>query len=61
MEVSDLTVLHVEPLCQECGTASNEPKIAFACATCGKHLDAVDLLGGTGLAYYHAKRVEEDA
>ncbi|MHA2191853.1 MAG: TackOD1 domain-containing metal-binding protein [Candidatus Thorarchaeota archaeon] len=55
MEVSDLNVLHVEPLCQECGTASNEPKIAFACATCGKHLDAVDLLGGTGLAYYHTK------
>ncbi|MFW9862417.1 MAG: hypothetical protein ACFFEX_13310 [Candidatus Thorarchaeota archaeon] len=61
MEVSDLNVLHVEPLCQDCGTASNEPKIAFACATCGKNLDAVDLLGGTGLAYYHAKRNEEDA
>jgi hypothetical protein len=55
MEVSDLNVLHVEPLCQECGTASNEPRIAFACSTCGKHLDAVDLLGGTGLAYYHSK------
>ncbi|MFX0055490.1 MAG: hypothetical protein ACFFAX_00135 [Promethearchaeota archaeon] len=61
MEVSDLNVLHVEPLCQDCGTASNEPRIAFACATCGKNLDAVDLLGGTGLAYYHAKRAEEDA
>jgi hypothetical protein len=58
MEVSDLNVLHVEPLCQDCGTASNEPRIAFACATCGKSLDAVDLLGGTGLAYYHAKRTE---
>jgi len=54
-EVSDLNVLDVEPLCQDCGTASNQPKIAFACATCGKQLDGVDLLGGTGLAYYHSK------
>ncbi|MFW9847341.1 MAG: hypothetical protein ACFFD6_11370 [Candidatus Thorarchaeota archaeon] len=55
MEVSDLNVLEVEPLCQECGTASNKPKIAFTCATCGKQLEGADLLGGTGLAYYHHK------
>ncbi|MHA2140725.1 MAG: TackOD1 domain-containing metal-binding protein [Candidatus Thorarchaeota archaeon] len=60
MEVSDLNVLDVEPVCEECGTASNEPKIAFACASCGKHLDGVDLLSGTGLAYYHAKQGDKE-
>ncbi|MFX1265256.1 MAG: hypothetical protein ACFFH0_07735 [Promethearchaeota archaeon] len=55
MKVSDLNVLDVEPVCEECGTASNQPKILFACATCGSELEGADLLGGTGLAYYHSK------
>ncbi|MHA2433023.1 MAG: TackOD1 domain-containing metal-binding protein [Candidatus Thorarchaeota archaeon] len=58
MKVSDLTVLDVEPVCEECGTASNQPKILFACATCGSELEGADLLGGTGLAYYHSKSAD---
>lgn len=52
VKVADLAILDVEPLCNQCGTASNDPKIVFRCATCGKHLQGADLLAGTGLAYY---------
>jgi len=52
VKVGDLPVLDVEPLCNQCGTASNDPKIVFRCATCSKHLRGADLLAGTGLAYY---------
>ena len=52
VKVGDLPVINVEPLCNQCGTASNDPKIVFRCATCTKHLRGADLLAGTGLAYY---------
>lgn len=52
VKVSELSVIDVEPLCNKCGTASNDPKIVFKCATCGKQLKGADLLSGTGLAYY---------
>lgn len=52
VKVSELSVIDVEPLCGKCGTASNDPKIVFKCATCGKQLQGADLLAGTGLAYY---------
>ncbi|MHA2235857.1 MAG: TackOD1 domain-containing metal-binding protein, partial [Candidatus Thorarchaeota archaeon] len=52
VKVGDLAVINVEPLCNHCGTASNDPKIVFRCATCSKHLRGADLLAGTGLAYY---------
>jgi hypothetical protein len=52
VKVSELSVIDVEPICNKCGTASNDPKIVFRCATCGKQLKGADLLSGTGLAYY---------
>ncbi|MBN2228468.1 MAG: hypothetical protein JW779_02670 [Candidatus Thorarchaeota archaeon] len=52
VKVNELAVIDVEPLCNACGTASNDPKIVFRCATCGKQLKGADLLSGTGLAYY---------
>lgn len=52
IKVGELAILDVEPLCNRCGTASNDPRIVFRCATCGKHLRGADLLSGTGLAYY---------
>lgn len=52
IKVGELAILDVEPLCNKCGTASNDPRIVFRCATCGKHLRGADLLAGTGLAYY---------
>ncbi|MHA1964267.1 MAG: TackOD1 domain-containing metal-binding protein [Candidatus Thorarchaeota archaeon] len=52
VKVGELPILDVEPLCNKCGTASNDPKIVFRCATCSKHLRGADLLAGTGLAYY---------
>jgi hypothetical protein len=52
VKISKLSVIDVEPLCNKCGTASNDPKIVFKCATCGKQLKGADLLSGTGLAYY---------
>ena len=52
VKVGELAILDVEPLCNKCGTASNDPKIVFRCATCSKHLRGADLLAGTGLAYY---------
>ncbi len=52
VKVNELAIIDVEPLCNECGTASNDPKIVFNCATCGKRLKGADLLSGTGLAYY---------
>ncbi|NHJ14983.1 MAG: hypothetical protein EAX95_14980 [Candidatus Thorarchaeota archaeon] len=56
MLVSDLTVIDVEPLCSKCGTATNEPKIVFACAQCGTPLKGADLLSGTGLGYYPKRK-----
>jgi len=52
VKVSELSVIDVEPLCNRCGTASNDPRIIIKCATCGKQLKVADLLSGTGLAYY---------
>ena len=52
VKVGELAVIDVEPLCNQCGTASNDPRIVFRCAGCGKHLRGADLLAGTGLAYY---------
>ncbi|MHA2205203.1 MAG: TackOD1 domain-containing metal-binding protein [Candidatus Thorarchaeota archaeon] len=52
VKVADLSVVTVEPLCNACGTASNDPKIVLTCAVCDKQLQAADLLAGTGLAYY---------
>jgi hypothetical protein len=52
VKVGEIAVIDVEPLCNKCGTASNDPKIIFRCATCTKHLRGADLLAGTGLAYY---------
>lgn len=52
VKVNDLAVIDVEPLCNKCGTASNDPKIVFRCATCGKQLKGADLLAGTGLSYH---------
>ncbi|MFW9838206.1 MAG: hypothetical protein ACFFE7_11855 [Candidatus Thorarchaeota archaeon] len=52
VKVGELAILDVEPLCNNCGTASSDPRIVFRCATCGKHLRGADLLAGTGLAYY---------
>jgi hypothetical protein len=51
MRVSDLAVLDVEILCQECGRASPDPRIALTCTVCGRRLGNVDILGGTGLSY----------
>ncbi|MFW9964617.1 MAG: hypothetical protein ACFFCX_13695 [Candidatus Sifarchaeia archaeon] len=55
VKVGELAILDVEPLCNNCGTASNDPKIVFRCASCGKQLKGPDLLAGTGLAYYPKK------
>ncbi|MGY5863571.1 MAG: hypothetical protein RTV41_03145 [Candidatus Thorarchaeota archaeon] len=52
VKVGEIAVIDVEPLCNKCGTASNDPKIVFRCASCSKHLRGADLLAGTGLAYY---------
>ena len=57
VKVSELAVIDVEPLCNKCGTASNDPKISFKCASCGKQLKGADLLAGTGLAYYFKDQV----
>ncbi|MBD3407175.1 MAG: hypothetical protein GF411_13735 [Candidatus Lokiarchaeota archaeon] len=51
VKVSELSVIDVESLCNECGAASADPKIVFFCALCEKRLKITDLLGGTGLAY----------
>jgi len=56
MKVAELTVIDVEPLCNECGTATNEPRIVFTCANCGTRLKGADLLSGTGLGYYPKRR-----
>ncbi|MFX1369951.1 MAG: hypothetical protein ACFFAY_15255 [Promethearchaeota archaeon] len=55
MKVAELAVIDVEPLCSDCGTATNEPKIVFTCATCNTSLKGADLLSGTGLGYYPKK------
>lgn len=55
VEVADLTVTSVEPLCNSCGTATDEPKISLTCQDCSHQLKPIDLLGGTGLAYYPRK------
>ena len=52
VKVADLNAIDVDPLCNDCGTASDEPKIVLTCAVCGKRFKGADLLGGTGLAYY---------
>ncbi|MDF1539660.1 MAG: hypothetical protein P1Q69_12240 [Candidatus Thorarchaeota archaeon] len=51
VKVAGLSVLEVEPLCNSCGTASENPKVVLTCSTCDKQLKGADLLAGTGLAY----------
>jgi hypothetical protein len=51
VKVSELAVVDVEPLCNQCGTATVDPKIVLTCAICEKQLKGADLLAGTGLAY----------
>ncbi len=51
VRVSDLSVVDVEPLCNSCGTATDNPKIVLTCAVCDKQLKSADLLAGTGLAF----------
>lgn len=51
VKVSELAVIEVEILCNDCGEASSDPKIVLNCALCQKQLKGADLLGGTGLAY----------
>ncbi|GAI79490.1 unnamed protein product, partial [marine sediment metagenome] len=58
VEVADLTVTTVETLCNACGTATDDPKITLTCQDCGHHMKPIDLLGGTGLAYYPKKKDE---
>ena len=55
VKVSELAVMDVEPLCNECGTASSDPRIVLTCAVCNKQLKGADLLAGTGLAYVPLK------
>ncbi len=60
LDVSDLDVSEVELLCMACHSASNQPRIKPECAVCGKELEPIDLLGGTGLAYYPFKTKKDD-
>ncbi|MFO7836548.1 MAG: hypothetical protein R6V83_07835 [Candidatus Thorarchaeota archaeon] len=57
--LSKLQVLEVEPLCNECGKVTNEPKIDFKCVTCGKEFQIIDLMGGTTVAYHLSDRIKE--
>ena len=52
VEIADLTVTSVEVLCNACGTATDDPKITLTCRDCSHHFKPIDLLAGTGLAYY---------
>ncbi|TFG11534.1 hypothetical protein EU537_12105 [Candidatus Thorarchaeota archaeon] len=60
VNVSELAVSDVELLCMACHSASDEPRIKADCAVCGNELKPIDLLGGTGLAYYPFKTKNED-
>ena len=60
VKVSELSVIDVEPLCNSCGTATDDPKIVLTCAVCSKQLLGADLLAGTGLAYVPFKTKESD-
>ncbi|TFG09408.1 hypothetical protein EU538_05150 [Candidatus Thorarchaeota archaeon] len=60
IDVASLNVLDVELLCNSCSTASADPKIVLDCAACGARLDKVDILGGTGLAYYTKMKLNEE-
>jgi hypothetical protein len=60
VKVGRLSVLGVEPLCNDCGTATNDPKIVLTCAVCSKRMDGADLLGGIGLAYYAKNSEAQD-
>ncbi|MBN2230460.1 MAG: hypothetical protein JW779_12805, partial [Candidatus Thorarchaeota archaeon] len=61
VKVSELAVMDVEPLCNSCGTASDNPKIVLTCAVCNKQLKSADLLAGTGLAYVPFKsKIKKD-
>lgn len=52
VKVSELTVLDVEVLCAACGAKTVDPNLFLQCDVCGRHLTNVDILAGTGLAYY---------
>ncbi len=60
IDVASLNVLDVELLCNSCSTASADPRIVLDCAACSARLDKVDILGGTGLAYYPKIQLSKD-
>ena len=59
VKVADLSILDVEPLCNSCGTASDDPRIVLTCSMCDKQLKGADLLAGTGLAYVPYKSKDD--
>jgi hypothetical protein len=60
LNVPDLAVSEVELLCMACHSASNQPRIRPECVICSRELEPIDLLGGTGLAYYPFKTKKDD-
>ncbi len=50
--VDSIRVLDIEVLCNDCSTATPEPRVTLRCASCARELSALDLLSGTGLAYH---------
>ncbi len=51
ISVTDLVVINVEISCLECGRASVDTTIILNCASCGRRMNLVDILGGTGLKF----------
>ncbi len=51
LSVVDLTLIDVDIYCEECGRTSFESNILLYCARCGRHMNLVDILGKTGLAF----------
>ncbi len=60
LKVSDLSVTAIEMLCNDCGLASEQPKIVLTCGMCGKYLIGTDLLAGTGIAYEAIEERKKD-
>ena len=60
VKVSELSITDVEPLCNSCGMATDDPKIILTCSMCNKRLKGADLLSGTGLAYVPLKTKDSD-
>ncbi len=49
--VSEIKVLGIELLCNNCSTVTPDPLIVLNCVSCGKRFSPLDLLAGTGLAF----------